>query len=129
MNDAEKKFKHELEVFDKDVTKCTKFIYVYLTIEYLKDTNNIILEKLNETPKFWFTIIDAMQHSFFITLGRIFDNSKCNIKTLFNTAKNKKEFPQYTRPENLKIKSKNYKVPKILLSGNHQEVEKWRKNN
>lgn len=32
----------------------------------------------------------------------------------------------YTRPEVLEYKSKKYKVPKILLSGNHAEIEKWR---
>jgi len=34
------------------------------------------------------------------------------------------EFPQYTRPENYK----GWKVPNILLSGNHKEIDKWRKN-
>lgn len=34
------------------------------------------------------------------------------------------EYPQYTRPD----KFKNLKVPKILLSGNHQEIKAWRKN-
>ena len=33
----------------------------------------------------------------------------------------------YTRPEILKYKGKNYKVPKVLLSGNHAEIEKWKK--
>jgi len=33
------------------------------------------------------------------------------------------EHPQYTRPENFKGK----KVPKILLSGNHQKITNWRK--
>jgi len=33
----------------------------------------------------------------------------------------------YTRPEVLKWKGKNYKVPKVLLSGNHAEIEKWKK--
>ena len=32
------------------------------------------------------------------------------------------EHPQYTRPENFR----GWKVPKILLSGNHQEILKWR---
>lgn len=32
------------------------------------------------------------------------------------------EYPQYTRPEEHKGK----KVPEILLSGNHAEIEKWR---
>lgn len=32
------------------------------------------------------------------------------------------EFPQYTRPETFR----DMKVPDILLSGNHAEIEKWR---
>ncbi|MEK7650460.1 MAG: tRNA (guanosine(37)-N1)-methyltransferase TrmD [Patescibacteria group bacterium] len=32
----------------------------------------------------------------------------------------------YTRPEVLKYQGKNYKVPKVLLSGNHAEIDKWR---
>lgn len=34
------------------------------------------------------------------------------------------EYPQYTRPEEFKGR----KVPEILLSGNHAEIAKWRKN-
>lgn len=34
------------------------------------------------------------------------------------------EYPQYTRPENFR----GLKVPKILLSGNHQKIAKWRAN-
>jgi tRNA (guanine37-N1)-methyltransferase len=34
----------------------------------------------------------------------------------------------YTRPEVLKYKNKNYKVPKVLLSGNHKLIEDWKKN-
>lgn len=34
------------------------------------------------------------------------------------------EYPQFTRPEIYKEKS----VPKILLSGNHKEIQKWRQN-
>ena len=33
------------------------------------------------------------------------------------------EYPQYTRPEDFK----GMKVPPVLLSGNHKEIEKWRK--
>lgn len=35
------------------------------------------------------------------------------------------EYPQYTRPE----KFRNKKVPDVLLSGNHGEIAKWRKDN
>ena len=33
------------------------------------------------------------------------------------------EYPQYTRP----IEFRGKKVPEVLVSGNHQEIEKWRK--
>lgn len=33
----------------------------------------------------------------------------------------------YTRPEVLSWKGKNYKVPKVLLSGDHKKIEEWRK--
>jgi tRNA (guanine37-N1)-methyltransferase len=35
------------------------------------------------------------------------------------------EHAQYTKPEDFK----GWKVPEVLLSGNHKEIEKWRKNN
>ena len=42
------------------------------------------------------------------------------------------EYPQYTRPEVFEFrqrgkKAKKWKVPKVLLSGNHKEIEKWRR--
>lgn len=37
------------------------------------------------------------------------------------------EYPQYTRPEIFIANQKKYSVPKVLLSGNHQEIENWRK--
>jgi tRNA (guanine37-N1)-methyltransferase len=44
------------------------------------------------------------------------------------------EYKQYTRPEILTIRRKNakiktLKVPKVLLSGNHQAIKKWRLDN
>jgi tRNA (guanine37-N1)-methyltransferase len=32
------------------------------------------------------------------------------------------EYPQYTRPDNYK----GWRVPEVLLSGNHKEIKKWR---
>lgn len=37
------------------------------------------------------------------------------------------EYPQYTRPEVFETEEGEFKVPEILLSGNHGEIEKWRK--
>lgn len=42
----------------------------------------------------------------------------------------KGSYPAYTRPETFKpTKNKEWKVPEVLLSGNHKEIEKWRANN
>lgn len=43
------------------------------------------------------------------------------------------EYPQYTRPESIKLKTKGkklktYKVPKILLSGDHKKIIEWKKS-
>lgn len=45
-----------------------------------------------------------------------------------------KEHPQYTRPEIFELKAKSlkpkaikWKVPEILLSGNHKKIQEWRK--
>ena len=35
-------------------------------------------------------------------------------------------FPVYTRPETFIHKGKKYKVPKILLSGDHKKIDAWR---
>lgn len=58
--------------------------------------------------------------------------------------KEDKEYPQYTRPEILDVekylrnwkfypskfkKVKYWKVPKVLLSGNHKNIEDWKKKN
>lgn len=41
------------------------------------------------------------------------------------------EYPQYTRPEVLVVKKEKktlkLRVPKVLLSGNHQKIKEWRK--
>ena len=39
------------------------------------------------------------------------------------TSIEKPDFPQYTRPETFR----SWKVPKVLVSGNHKRIEGWRK--
>ncbi len=36
------------------------------------------------------------------------------------------EYPQYTKPEILEVNGKKMRVPKVLLSGHHLNVQKWR---
>lgn len=35
------------------------------------------------------------------------------------------EYPQYTKPADFR----GWRVPEVLLSGNHAEIEKWRREN
>lgn len=37
----------------------------------------------------------------------------------------KKEYPQYSRPQIFE----NFSVPSVLLSGNHKEIENWKREN
>jgi len=52
------------------------------------------------------------------TLDESFSNSKFEIRN----SKLLLEYPQYTRPENFR----GWKVPGVLLSGNHKKIEEWR---
>ncbi|NCF74880.1 MAG: tRNA (guanosine(37)-N1)-methyltransferase TrmD [Xanthomonadaceae bacterium] len=69
------------------------------------------------------------------TVSRLIPNVLGNKKSLIeetfsSTLKSNKsfiEYPQYTRPEIFKINNKKYKVPKILLSGNHKKIIEWKK--
>lgn len=45
------------------------------------------------------------------------------LKERITKEKGFREYPQYTRPEVFK----KWRVPKILLSGNHKKIEEWRK--
>ncbi len=44
--------------------------------------------------------------------------------SVFNNGEPLLEYPQYTRPEEFE----GMKVPDVLLSGNHKEIEEWKKN-
>ncbi|MDD5290262.1 MAG: tRNA (guanosine(37)-N1)-methyltransferase TrmD [Patescibacteria group bacterium] len=41
----------------------------------------------------------------------------------------KKEYPQYTRPEVLAVNNKKMKVPPVLMSGDHKKIKEWREKN
>lgn len=50
--------------------------------------------------------------------------------TMESLENSKGSYPAYTRPEVFKpTKTKEWKVPEVLLSGHHKEIEKWRTKN
>ena len=54
-------------------------------------------------------------------LPGVLGNEESLISESFNR-ENELDFPVYTRPEEFN----QWKVPEVLLSGNHQEIKKWR---
>jgi len=56
----------------------------------------------------------------------LLDESFGNWKLEIGNSAKPVEYPHYTRPEVLVYKNKKFRVPKILLSGNHQKIKDWR---
>ncbi len=93
---ANQNFLDELNIFRNEVLSALRFLYTELAIHAIATTDKKVLNALNSSPTFWNTILSALQHSTFITLGRIFDtDSKHTIHTLFKLAeKNKNLFSE-----------------------------------
>jgi tRNA (guanine37-N1)-methyltransferase len=49
------------------------------------------------------------------------------LKERITKSKGFMEYPQYTRPEEFAAGKKKWKVPKVLVSGNHKDIEEWRR--
>ncbi|NMB44281.1 MAG: tRNA (guanosine(37)-N1)-methyltransferase TrmD, partial [Clostridiales bacterium] len=62
-------------------------------------------------------MIDAISR---LVPGVLSNDTSAEFETFHN---NLLEYPQYTRPETFMDKS----VPKVLLSGHHQNIDKWRR--
>lgn len=50
-----------------------------------------------------------------------------SIKDESHSREGELEYPQYTRPEIMEIDDKKRRVPKVLLGGNHAQIEAWRR--
>lgn len=66
-------FLEELNIFRNEVESALKFLYTELSIHAIGHKDKKVFDSINTTPIFWNTILNALQHSTFITLGRIFD--------------------------------------------------------
>ena len=63
-------------------------------------------------------IVDAVSRLIPAVLGK-----KESLKEESFLKKDYLEYPQYTRPENFQ----GWRAPKVLLSGNHEKIEEWKK--
>jgi tRNA (guanine37-N1)-methyltransferase len=66
-------------------------------------------------------LIDAVSRHIPGVLGK---EASAHLDSFSKAYDRKKEFPQYTRPEDFR----GMKVPQVLLSGNHAVIDKWRKD-
>src|SRR3990172_80404 len=109
MKTPEEQFQHELDNFRQEIDASLQLLFTNLTIHTIAARNKGILEVLNYTPLFWNTISYALQCSYFITLGRIFDqNSKHNIYKVLHIAQNNLDiFSKKTLAERKRQDSKN----------------------
>jgi len=63
------------------------------------------------------------------SIARLIPKVLGNQKSLIDESHSKAnilEYPQYTRPAVFEINKKKYKVPSVLLSGNHEKIKNWR---
>lgn len=87
MSDPEQLFTRELYVFRTEAQAGAQFLYAYLAFKAIIGENRNALSLVNRTPLFWKTNIGALQTSFFIVFGRIFDQrSEHNIDKLLKIA-------------------------------------------
>jgi len=77
-------------------------------------------------------VVDAVSRHIPGVLGKkesLEENRLSNIRDISCQKADKvafKSFPAYTRPEILKWKGRKYRVPKVLLSGDHKKIESFR---
>jgi hypothetical protein len=83
----EQQFIRELEVFRTEAQAGAQFLYAYLSFNSIISENKKTYREINKTPLFWNTTMGSLQTSFFIVLGRIFDqNSMHNVDRLIKIA-------------------------------------------
>ncbi len=70
------------------------------------------------------TLVDSISR----LLPNVLGNKKSAISESHSIA-GQLEYPQYTKPEIFEADGKKYKVPKILLSGNHKLIKEWKNKN
>lgn len=89
MSGPEEKFTRELEIFRTEAQAGAQFLYSYLAFNSIISENKRALAFVNHAPLFWKTNMGALQTSFFIVLGRIFDqSSRHNIDVLVSICEN-----------------------------------------
>lgn len=88
IEEAERAFETELEVYRTEVEVGLQYLYVHIGLHAVLGRDPEALRRVNETPLLWKTIDGALHGSAFIALGRIFDQeSEHNVDRLLRLAR------------------------------------------
>lgn len=76
----------QLENFRNESSIASQYMYAEMAIQHAASKSKTLLNKLNNTPRFWIVCGASLQTSAYISIGRIFDNtSKYNINKLIDS--------------------------------------------
>jgi hypothetical protein len=76
MTDPEQAFEQEVEILRTEAEEAARCLYTYLAIHSTAAQHPGVKRLLESQPRFWNTILGALQTSAFIALGRVFDDDK-----------------------------------------------------
>lgn len=81
-----REFTAQLENFRHESSIAAQYIYAEMAIQHAASMSQKLLERLNDTPRFWIACGSALQSSAYISFGRIFDvTSKYNVNALLDS--------------------------------------------
>ena len=72
----ETEFWSNFEIIRSDVDKAIETFYSYISMHNIASDNKNIYHAINRNPTFWNITLYSLQSTFFITIGRIFDDGK-----------------------------------------------------
>ncbi len=115
ISNAEIEFEKRLNALYNDSRACVVFLYTELVFRQLAATNERTFERINGHSAFWNGILDALQSSAFVALGRIYDKRRGN-----NSALQLLRFAE----KNIGIFGRSYIERRIIRSGLAKDVAK-----
>lgn len=79
----------QLENFRHESYAAAQYIYAEMAIQHAASKSKKLLNKLNDTPRFWIVCGASLQSAAYISLGRVFDTtSNYNVNALLNSMEN-----------------------------------------
>ena len=80
--DSEREFLRLLGIFERQTAEATQFVFGKEAINEMALRNRRVHNAMNLTPMFWNTVAGAFQHAGIIAVGRVFDRSRGQPRTV-----------------------------------------------